>query len=454
MPRQNLHLLLAISLISIVCYRQADSAHRNRVGRMFDTFVEVVNEVHGRYLEEVDDRELFEGALEGMVNRLDPYSDYISPDEFQQFHQGIEQEFPGVGIEVSLDPETKLLTVMSPMIGGPAYQQGVLAGDVILKVDGQSIEGLSLDDAVRRLRGRKGEPVTLTVLHSGETEPVDIRVVRDVIRSPSVLGDTLNADGTWNYFLADHPDIGYIRVTSFGERTAEELAEALDDIAANDPQGLILDLRNNPGGLLVAANAVADLFLREGTIVSIRGRDPADEEVFTASGRARYADLPLVVLVNRHSASASEIVAASLQDHGRAAVVGERTWGKGTVQDVIQLEGGTSALKLTTRSYWRPSNKNIHRRDDAGDDQAWGVVPDDGLAVPLTDQQFVELLRDRRHRDTQVFAGAPRTGNADQSGNAVETGSGEHGESAAASEADAPVVDEALQRAVERLKHP
>ena len=398
MPRQNLLVLVAVSLMALVCYRQADSAHRSEHGRMFDTFSEVLREVDENYLRKVENRQLFEGAMHGMMTALDPYSAYIGPNHYADFVATLEQKFGGIGIEVALDPETGALTVTTPIADSPAYLQGVRAGDAILEIDGESTKGLLLDDVVGRLRGRKGK-VELTVLHKGEAEPIEIAIPRAMIPMPSVLGDTRDAENHWDYFLPGEDRIGYVRITNFGENTLEELETVLGWLTERQVRGLILDLRNNRGGVFDQAIAVCDLIVREGRIVSTRGRDGVELKSWEASGKALYADLPLVVLVNQQTASAAEIVAACLQDHRRATVVGVRTWGKGTVQNVILLEGGQSLLKLTTASYWRPSGQDIHRYENDKDQESWGVQPNDGFEVKLTEQELTDLNRRRHDRD-------------------------------------------------------
>jgi carboxyl-terminal processing protease len=400
MPRQNLLILLTVSIVSVVCYRQADSAHRSEHGRMYDTFSEVLKEVDQHYLRKVENRQLFEGALQGMMSKLDPYSAYIGPDQYADFVAMLEQKFGGIGIEVSLDPETGALTVTTPIADSPAFAAGIRAGDVILKIDGESTKGLPLENIVARLRGKRGA-VELAVMHKGESEPVDITVGRAVIPVHSVLGDTRDAENHWNYFLAGHDRIGYVRITNFGENTVDELEAALAWLAERHVRGLVLDLRNNRGGVFDQAIATCDLFLSAGRIVSTRGRDGTELRNWEASGKAPYAQLPLVLLVNQQTASAAEIVAACLQDHKRAVIVGERTFGKGTVQNVKLLEGGRSLLKLTTASYWRPSGQDIHRYHDAKDQENWGVQPDPGHEVKLSEQETEDLIR-RRHASDVV----------------------------------------------------
>ncbi|MCE9603610.1 MAG: PDZ domain-containing protein [Planctomycetia bacterium] len=400
MPRRNLHILFLIFVVSFVCYHRADSAHRSRYGSMFDTFVTALGDIKDRYLYEVDERKLFEGAMDGLVEKLgDPYSGYHGESETKEFREQLGQEFGGIGVEITLDRETKILSVLSPLVGSPAYENGMMAGDKILKIGDKETKGFTTHDAMRLLRGKPGEIVKLTILHQGETEPKEIEIRRAIINVDSVLGDRRSPDGKWDYTLAADPTIGYIRIAHFGEKTIEELRKALEQCRDKHVRGLVLDMRNNPGGLLTAANEVCDQFIKQGVIVTIRERGGRERERYEATGAAPYPDLPLAVLVNGDSASASEIVAACLQDNQRAIVVGTRTFGKGTVQTPIELEGGKSLLRLTIASYWRPSEKNIHRRPDAKEDEEWGVQPSPGYEVKLDEKTELTMMQRRRDRD-------------------------------------------------------
>jgi carboxyl-terminal processing protease len=367
-----------------------------------------------------------------MMNRLDDYSAYISPEMLADFQEDLDKEFGGVGIEIILDPDTKELTVASPLVGTPAYEAGILAGDKILRIDGESTQGLSIQDGADRMRGPPGEPVTLTILHPGEQEPIEVNLDRAVIRVDTVLGDTRNDQGEWNYFLEGYDRVGYLRINSFSEQTDAELKRALDWLIGREVRGVILDLRNDPGGMLGAAIRVCDLFIDSGVIVTTRRRDGSIRDARTATKRGTYPDFPVAVLVNSFSASASEIVAACLQDHGRAVVVGERTFGKGTVQELIPLEAGQGMLKLTTASYWRPSGKNIHRRSDADESDDWGVSPNEGYEVEIDEQQLAKLLSARFRRDIQQ-----RNHEDDSSGNDDPVD---------------PVVDPQLAKAIEYIE--
>jgi len=435
MPTRNLSVLFLAGIVSLICYGKAP---RNRYASVI---VEAMGIVERNSLQDVEQRELFENAMNGMLSGLDEHSTYIGRDQFSRFREMLDQEFGGIGIMVEADPETGLLTVLSPLVGTPAHRAGMRSGDVIVAIDGHDAEGMKLDDAVTLMRGRKGTPIHLTVRHRGETDTVPFELVREIIPVESVLGDTRRADGSWNFYLPEEPRIGYIRLTSFGEHTAEQLQQALR-FDRHPIQALVIDVRDNAGGLLTAAVDVCDMFLDGGPIVSTRGRGGVLRDAYSAKpGTALSAEIPVVVLVNHHSASASEIVASCLQDDSRAAVVGQRTWGKGTVQVIVGLEGGRSALKITTASYWRPSGKNINRGRDAGPDDEWGVQPDDGLEVILTDEEAARLARYRQMRDLPPESYLPPSPDVESPGTEAPS-------------PDSPptTVDPQLRRAVEYLQ--
>ena len=395
MPLRNLLILISFLVCSLVCYGKAP---HNRYLPMIDRAMQLVGQY---YVDDVSERQLFENAMKGMVSGLDQYSSYFVPESFRQVEENLDQQFGGVGIKVELDPEVKRLRVLSPLVGTPAYEKGIRAGDLILEIDGTSTTGMTLDESVKLMRGKPGDPVQLTILHSNESEPIELQVMRKKIHVQSVLGDTRKPDGSWIFRVEEEPRIAYIRLITFGEQSTKELEEALEVPAGEAPyEALIVDLRDNAGGLLVRAVEICDLFLPSGRIVSTRTRGNVVINEFEAKQRTAIGPkIPMVILTNRFSASASEILAACLQDHERAVVVGERTWGKGTVQNIFKFESGKSALKLTTASYWRPNGTNIHRLRDSTEDDDWGVRPSPGFEVKLTDEQFKEILEGRRKRD-------------------------------------------------------
>jgi len=406
---------------------------------MFKVLVDAMDQVERNYVKEIDRRRLMEAAIEGVLGELDPYSDYIDPEELGEFRSSVESEFGGIGIQISSDAGE--LKVISPLVGTPAYRAGVLAGDRIVEIGGKTTEGLTLSDAVKLLKGKPGSEVSLTVVHEADGEREKVTVTREIIHVETVLGDHRAEDDSWDFMIDGSEKIGYIRVSGFSRDTPRELREALDQVTKKKLRGLILDLRFNPGGLLSTAIEISDLFIDDGRIVSTEGRN-SPERVWNARKDGTYLGFPMVVLVNRYSASASEIGAACLQDHDRAVVMGERTWGKGSVQNVIELENGKSLLKLTTASYLRPNGKNIHRFNDSKDEDQWGVVPDKGYALRLGDAELLGLMDDRRRREGVL----PQHDRPDEKETSAEAGAEETGDKPSGDGAEKPAADEATEK--------
>jgi carboxyl-terminal processing protease len=373
-----------------------ESAAKDDYYELYKGLVDTVDQVERNYVKEVDRRELIDAAIRGILSKLDPYSSYIPAEELSRFRSTVESEFGGIGIQVSV--QGGQLKVISPLPGTPAYRAGVLAGDRILEINGKSSEGLAIDEAVTQLKGKEGTKVTLTLVHPGRSKKETITVSRQRIHVETVLSDHRKADDSWDFMLDPTQHIGYLRLTAFSRDTAAELRTALEQLKPQGIRALILDLRFNPGGLLNSAIEVSNLFISKGTIVSTKGRN-SPERVWKAHKDGAFEGFPMVILVNRYSASASEIVSACLQDHKRAVIMGERTWGKGSVQNVIELEESHAALKLTTASYRRPSGKNIHRFEDAKDTDEWGVMPDKGFQLKLSNEEMLALVADRSARD-------------------------------------------------------
>ena len=400
MPRRNLYSVVMVAAVSLLSWQATQGAKpKDEMMELYGLFVDAVEQVEANYVRPVSRRELLESALKGMLQDLDPHSSFINTSEWKQFRRQIEGRFGGIGIQVGMDPEAKRLKVIAPMVGTPAYAAGILAGDVILEIDGQSTEGMNPDKAVEVLQGRPGTAVKLTVLHEGNEKTETLTMNRAIIDVPSVLADTRKANDQWDFMLDKEKKIGYIRISSFIQNTTEELKKALAELKADGMKGLILDLRDDPGGLLSSAVEISDLFVEEGAIVSTKGRNTATKS-YTAVKEGTYTDFPMVVLVNQNSASAAEIVSACLQDHDRAVIVGQRSFGKGSVQNILDLEDGNSVLKLTVATYWRPSGKNIHRfkgKDKEKDE--WGVSPNPGMEVKLSFDEYKNWALGRRDRD-------------------------------------------------------
>jgi carboxyl-terminal processing protease len=366
---------------------------------LYKTIADTMFQIEQNYVEKISRRDLMEAAIRGMLDKLDPHSVYVSPEEISRFKTSVESQFGGIGIQITMDG--RQLKVLSPLVGSPAYKAGLQAGDSIVEIEGKTTAGISIDDAVRRLKGEAGTSVTITIVHPGATKRETFTIGREVIRLDTVLGDHRKSDDTWDYMLDHDKKIGYLRITAFSRDTAHDVEQALKTLEKDHLRGLIIDLRFNPGGLLKSATDIADLFVAEGLIVKTEGRNTAPRSVM-AKKAGTFEGFPIAVLVNRYSASASEILSACLQDHQRAIVIGERTYGKGSVQNVIDLENGRSALKLTTAGYLRPNGHNIHRKSDAKDSDEWGVMPDKGYEIKLSDSEMSSLVRNRQRRDILI----------------------------------------------------
>ena len=333
-------------------------------------FSQVMDLIERTYVREVSREELVQGAIKGMLKNLDPHSAYLDRESFQDMQVETSGEFTGIGIEITL--MNGKLTVVSPIEDTPAYRAGLQAGDVILEIDGESTQDISIMDAVHKIRGPKGEAVVLTVMHPDSNRPEKIEVVRDVIPLNSVKTEQLETG------------YHYLRITNFNENTTDELNTVLTKIRES-AQGIVLDLRNNPGGLLNQAVSVSDAFLPKGQIVYTKGKVKQSRMSFSAEEQKSDIAAPIVVLINSGTASASEIVAGALQDHKRALIIGEQSFGKGSVQTIIPLADG-AGIKLTTARYYTPNGRSI---------QAEGIVPD--LKIPFVpvkaDEQRLPLPR-------------------------------------------------------------
>ncbi len=324
--------------------------------RQLNLFGDVFERIRADYVEQPDDSKLVESAINGMLSSLDPHSSYMSPKSFKDMQVQTRGEFGGLGIEVTM--EDNLVKVVAPIDETPAARAGVRAGDFITHLDGEQVMGLSLNQAVDKMRGPVNSPITLTIKREGASEPLEIKIVRDIIRIRSVRS------------RQEGGDVGYVRITQFNEQTFDGLRDQIDKITKDIPgdklKGFVLDLRNNPGGLLDQAISVSDAFLERGEIVSTRGRNSEESQRYNARPGDLTKGKPVIILINGGSASASEIVAGALQDHKRATLVGTRSFGKGSVQTIIPL-GQNGAIRLTTARYYTPSGRSI---------QAKGIEPD------------------------------------------------------------------------------
>ncbi|MGY0573735.1 S41 family peptidase [Bradyrhizobium sp. RDM12] len=320
-------------------------------------FGEVFERVKASYVEKPDNSKLIEGAITGMVTSLDPHSRYMNDKAWTEMQETTSGEFGGLGIEVTM--EEGLVKVVSPIDDTPASKAGLMSGDLISKIDGEAVQGMTLEQAVNKMKGPVDTKTKLTIVRKGADAPLDVAITREIIHVRPVR------------FHVENGDVGYIRVTSFNEQTTDGLKKAIASISKDVPQeklvGYVMDLRNNPGGLLDQAVSVSSAFLQRGEVVSTRGRNPEETQRFTAHGGDLTKGKPLVVLINGGSASASEIVAGALHDHKRATIVGTRSFGKGSVQTIIPLGAGNGALALTTARYYTPSGRSI---------QAQGIAPD------------------------------------------------------------------------------
>jgi len=447
MSRWNLAWLLGVTGVILLGYTVSTSAptrEQDNDYQLVHLLVDVLHEVEHKYVRPLDEeakRKLVEDMINGGLTRLDPHSAFINAKEYKRFAVTNKGKFGGVGIQLG-DPKNNYLTVASPLIDTPAYAAGILPGDVILKIDGKSAHNMPVADAIDLITGDPGTKVVLTVQHEGSKEAIDLELIRAEIEVPSVLGDVRDPANprNWDYLIDKANKIGYVRILSFGEITAKELRSAVEDLKKEGARGLIIDLRANPGGLLRSAVEVCRMFVPDGRIVSTRGRDQ-QEEVYDAHGDDLVIQpdkkFPIAILINHLSASASEIVAAAMQDHHRAVIIGERSYGKGSVQNVIEMEDRASALKLTTASYWRPSGQNIHRFTDSKDSDEWGVKPDNGFEVKLTDEDRRNYYAYRHERDVLQWKAATEKP-ADQKERKGEV---------------KPFADKILERALTYIRH-
>jgi carboxyl-terminal processing protease len=399
MSQRNLLILLLAVAISYACHVRGEKSSYARY------VAEGLTTIQENALEQVPDRELFEGAMRGMVDVLkdlgDKHSEFLDQEATESLRSEIRQQFGGIGVRIGFEGEPPRLTIIGPPEpGSPAARENLRAGDQILAIDGRATDGVKMNDVLTLMRGMPDTRLRLLIQRSGEPQPRDIELVRKVINIESVLGDRRGDDGSWRFLLESDPRIAHVRVTSFGERTAEELERVLASVIARGAKAVLLDLRGDAGGSLDAAVDVCQMLLPAGKrIVETRGQNGEVLVSYSTTEDGPFVSLPLVVLVNQDSASASEIVAACLQDNHRAAIAGQRSYGKGTVQQLVPMQNGKSTLKLTWASFWRPTGAKIHRDVDEAESGVWGVVPDDGLERRLTNDELARYYEFRNERD-------------------------------------------------------
>ena len=356
-------MLKYILIFLFVFYAPSSFADTKETYRQLSIFNEVYNRVKDQYVEELTDKELVEKALNGMLQALDPHSSYMNEEVYKEMQMDTSGTFGGLGIEITTDKG--FIKIISPIDDTPADKAGIQAGDYITHLNGESVVDMNLKEAIDIMRGEVGTPITITIIRGAE-EPFDVELVRDTIKMASVKHRVLN-------------NVGVLRVSTFNEQTTSGLKDSIKELEESDnpPIGYVLDLRNNPGGLLTESVSVSDLFLEQGEIVSIRGREKKDVQVFSAKKGDLINKKPLVVLINEGSASASEIVAGALQDHDRAVIMGMKSFGKGSVQTIVPIDSG--AIRLTIAKYYTPSGDSI---------QAVGIEPD--VVVPRAELNIID----------------------------------------------------------------
>jgi len=351
-----LGIIIVTSQSSVFAEKKPAKAANSLPLEELQTFSQIFYNIKKNYVEGVDNKDLINNAISGMVSGLDPHSSYLLPEDFSELKISTEGQFGGLGIEVGM--EDGFVKVISPIDDTPAAKAGVKAGDLIIRLDSTSVKGMTLNEAVKIMRGKPGEPITITIVREGEEQPKPIKIIRDIIKIRSVRQRILE------------PGFGYLRISQFQEQTNENIQKSLTKLVEDNEgeklKGLVLDLRNNPGGVLDGAVDVSDAFLNEGLIVYTEGKTAKSKVEFKAVKGDVLDGAPMVVLINNGSASASEIVAGALQDHKRAIIIGSKTFGKGSVQTVLPMQNG-AALKITTALYYTPSGRSI---------QAKGIIPD------------------------------------------------------------------------------
>ena len=417
MTSQNTKLLYLVLVVCTFCYGKAQ---KNRDLGDLSLAMDIIEQ---EYIDKPSRDKLYQAAMKGMIESLDPYSAYIPVESLKPFQAVFDQEFGGLGVSLDGPPRRERLMVVATVFDSPAYRAGILPGDVILKIDDFDSEKEEVENVSNRMRGREGTEVILTIERAGAPEPLRVAITRARIGVESVLGDRRRIDGKWEFKMEADERIAYFRIELFGEKTTSELESAVRQISGQC-KAIVIDLRDNTGGLLNAATEICDMFLNDGIMVSTLGRDRRVDEIYNAKqGTVLPDSVPMAVLINEHSASASEVLAACLQDRCRATIVGTRSYGKGSVQNVIPLDAGMAAMRLTTARYYPPSGRNIHREKNAKPEETWGVLPDAGCEVTLNDEAFKKLVERVRKRSDPVangMSGKAKKGTTEDEGHKKE----------------------------------
>lgn len=398
MSRLNFNIFLIAVILYLFC---SGITMRDRV------LIDLLHQIENDALVNPTAKTLFEGAMTGMIQELnhslgDPFSTYIPFSEQKEYESNLDNRFDGIGIVYRESPIEKESEIIYPILNSPAHLVGIKSGDKLLQINNQETKGLTFHEVSELFKSNLKQKTELRILPYGKTEPVEFSILRVPFFRDSVEGDGIDVGGNRIFCLENDTEIGYLRITSFSNRTAMEVRTALKQISENNVRSLILDLRDNPGGYVDICVEIADFFLQplpeQDVIVSTRFRDGMTKTVYRLEQQTQICSIPMVVLIDQESASAAEILSAALQDYGRATIVGTRSFGKGTVQKIVYLPFNSGTLQLTDASYWRPSNKNIHRNQDAQESDSWGVIPDSEGLVPISDtQRYVTFqIRERR----------------------------------------------------------
>jgi carboxyl-terminal processing protease len=434
MNRERFAWTVSLVVITLLAFELPGSlAQRDDEYAFVRKFVDIHRRVEDNYVESVDEDKLRNGAIDGLLNQLDPYSMYVPPAQQEAFDRMLEGSFKGVGIQLNQTDDGKV-EVVTPIDGSPAFKAGVMAGDVILKVNGEDIAGLRIADVQKKIQGPLGSEVKMTVRHATGDE-AELTMTREEVVVPPVKGFQRRQDNSWDYYICEDPKIAYIRVTQFTQEVAQPLREALEGLIKDGMKGFILDLRFNPGGRLDQAISVVDMLVDKGVILSTKGLH-RPESIVNATQAGTLPKFPMIVLVNEHSASASEVVAGSLKDNHRALIIGQRSYGKGSVQEVIPLDSNGGELKLTVAYYYLPSGRLVHRKKDSKD---WGVDPQ--ITVDVDAQGEVKIYQALNELDRFRKPVKPSTNPT----------TGPTSTASATTQGSSPSLDVQLQRAVDTM---